>query len=143
VRWSRCSLIFHPRRCPCTSSIPTRATYRHACACSSTGWLPRARARRDSLHRKVNKGQCVIPIDSSLVEVNPRWKPSRREARLACAAGYPCAVRVFITEQILGLFGPRNPMIGAQDQHRSTGKAPPISDDAVSGFRRGCHLELN
>jgi DNA-binding transcriptional LysR family regulator len=31
--------VFHPRRCPCTSSIPTRASYRHACACSSTGWL--------------------------------------------------------------------------------------------------------
>ena len=38
ARWSRCSPAFRRRRCPSTSSTPTRGNCRRACGCSSTGW---------------------------------------------------------------------------------------------------------
>jgi DNA-binding transcriptional LysR family regulator len=55
VRWSRYSRTFHLRRCPSMSSIPTPATYRRVCGCSSTGWLSNS---ANGSHRRGN--ECVI-----------------------------------------------------------------------------------
>ena len=93
VRWSRCSLTFHLRRCPSMSSIPTRASCRRACACSSTGWLsnfangssPRTRefcppipTRHGSRRQSSAHPRCRL-LGHRIIDFRPRHRADRRQ----------------------------------------------------------------